>query len=170
MSSAREKCGWLKKGRTGTEMGWQTRWCDESTRKYPTRPAVCSQHCKNLRCVHSHGGCRETLGSVAHKCLQTVLSFWVLLTGLPAKWYIHVNCSFSLTSLSVHAGYGKQQKKPQGMQHFMIMQTCSGVVIAKTSSLSANLHLLKKPRYPKCVVLCQEMLCQEHCYYLHRSD
>lgn len=33
------------------------------------------------------------------------------------------------------------------MQHFVIMQTCTGVVIAKSSSLSANLHLLKKNRY-----------------------
>lgn len=30
---------------------------------------------KSLWCVCSHGGCRETLGSVAHKCLQTVLGF-----------------------------------------------------------------------------------------------
>lgn len=30
------------------------------------------------------------------------------------------------------------------MQHFMIMQTRSGVVIAKTSLLSVNMHLLKK--------------------------
>lgn len=93
------------------------------------------------------GGARETFGSVVHKCLLTVLGLQVLLTSLLAKWYTHLNCSFSLNSLPVHAAYLKHQKKPQGMQHFVIMQTRTGVVTAKTSLLSANVHLLKKNKY-----------------------
>lgn len=49
------------------------------------------------------------------------------------------------------------------------MQTHLRAVIAKTSLLSANVHLLEEKRHPKGTVLCWEVLCPENCFSLHRS-
>lgn len=51
---------------------------------------------------------------------------------------------------------------PQGMQHFVFLQTQLRVVSAKTSLLSENVHLLGESRYFKCPALCWEVLCAEH--------
>lgn len=150
MSPVRQRCGRLEKGRAEMEMGWEKnfQWWAHQGESHtagclftaPQKPGVYPQP-------------REVQGD-NRICRSWISPDGFRLLSLAPKWHIHLNCISSLTSLSVHTGQATQQKKPQGTQHFMIMQTSSGVVTAKTSLLTADAHLLKENRYPKCFVLC----------------